>query len=489
MKRSNLWAWVLGTAAVAIISLGAVLAAGYAPVLGLDLRGGISVVYRPAHPVSNSILNQAVDIIRNRVDAFGVSEPNISTQGGDIVVQLPGIKDRARALALIGETAQLLFRPVQCTAPAYTPTKGSTPPTTLPECSSTTTTPTTSSGQTENVPPEDTSLSSVPSTSPLTDKADERVLLPVKGGGGTRLMLGPAELTGASLHSATAAVTTTGQWQVNFTLTSAGSPKFNALGAKNLHSQVAIDLDGVVQSSPYMQSSSFGGKGQITGNFTQTQAQNLALVLSYGALPVQLNQESVQSVSPTLGAASLRAGLIAGLGGLALVMLYTIFYYRALGIVVVVGLAVTSALLWAIVSFIGHTSGLALDLSGIVGLIVSIGVTVDSYVVYFERLKDEVRAGKTIRSSVDKGFASAFRTILAADAVSFLGALVLYVFSIAQVQGFAFFLGLSTLLDVVTAWAFTRPLVILLGRNRLVTEAKWIGVARGLASPAEEPVT
>jgi preprotein translocase subunit SecD len=485
MKRGNLWAWVIGTAAVAFIALAAVLAAGYAPVLGLDLQGGVSVIYRPAHPVSNSLLNQAVNIIRNRVDAFGVSEPNISTQGGDIVVQLPGIKDRARALSLIGETAELLFRPVQCTAPDYA-NKGSKPPATLPECSTTQTTPTTASGQTQNVPPEDSSLSSVPSTSPLNDNAKDRVLLPIKGTGG-RLMLAPAELTGASIKSATAAVTSTGQWQVNFTLTSAGSPKFDQLGAKNLHSQVAIDLDGVVQSSPYMQSSSFGGKGQITGNFTQAQAQNLALVLNYGALPVQLNKQSVESVSPTLGAASLRAGLLAGLAGLGLVMLYTIFYYRALGIVVVAGLAVTAALLWAIVSFIGHTSGLALDLSGIVGLIVSIGVTVDSYVVYFERLKDEVRAGKTIRSSVDKGFTSAFRTIVAADAVSFLGALVLYIFSIAQVRGFAFFLGLSTLLDVITAWTFTRPLVILLGRNRVVTEAKWIGVARGLASPAEEP--
>ncbi|MBO0894355.1 MAG: protein translocase subunit SecD, partial [Acidimicrobiales bacterium] len=431
------------------------------------------------------LLSQAVSIIRNRVDAFGVAEPNISTQGGDIVVQLPGVRDRARALSLIGETAQLLFRPVQCTAPAFSGPRGSSPPTTLPQCSSTQTTPSTASGQTENVPPQDSALAKVPSTSPLHDNAADRVLIPVKGGGG-RLMLGPAELTGASIRSATAAVTTTGQWQVNFNLTGAGSPKFDQLGAKNLHNQVAIDLDGVVQSSPYMQSSNFGGKGQITGNFTQSQAQNLALVLNYGALPVQLNQQSVQSVSPTLGAASLRAGLLAGIAGLVLVMIYTIFYYRALGIVVVAGLAVTAALLWAIVSFIGHTSGLALDLSGIVGLIVSIGVTVDSYVVYFERLKDEVRAGKTIRSSVDKGFVAAFRTIVAADAVSFLGALVLYLFSIAQVRGFAFFLGLSTLLDVVTAWVFTRPLVILLGRSRVVTEAKWIGMARGLVSPAEE---
>jgi preprotein translocase subunit SecD len=198
-------------------------------------------------------------------------------------------------------------------------------------------------------------------------------------------------------------------------------------------------------------------------------------------------RQTVDSVSPTLGAASLRAGVAAGLAGLILVMLYMIVYYRALGIVVILGLGTTAALLWAIVSFLGHSSGLALDLSGVVGLIVSVGVTVDSYIVYFERLKDEVRAGKTIRSSVDKGFARAFRTIVAADAVSFLGALILYLLSIGAVRGFAFFLGLSTLLDVVTAYVFTRPLVILLGRNRVVTEARFLGVARGLASPSGSP--
>jgi len=166
---------------------------------------------------------------------------------------------------------------------------------------------------------------------------------------------------------------------------------------------------------------------------------------------------------------------------------YTIFYYRALGVVVVLGLLSSAAILYAIISALGHKAGLTLDLSGITGLIVSVGITVDSYVVYFERLKDEVRAGRSIRSSVDKGFRSAYRTILSADAVSFIGAAVLYILSIGAVKGFALMLGISTLLDVITAFTFTRPLVILLGRNRIFTEARGLGVARGLgAAPAGE---
>jgi preprotein translocase subunit SecD len=196
---------------------------------------------------------------------------------------------------------------------------------------------------------------------------------------------------------------------------------------------------------------------------------------------------TTQVVSPSLGASSLRAGLLAGLLGLILVMGYTIFYYRALGIVVVLGLVTTAALLYAIISALGRSSQLTLDLSGITGLIVSVGITVDSYIVYFERLKDEVRAGRSIRASVDRGFRSAFRTILSADAVSFIGAVVLWWLSVGAVRGFAFMLGLSTLIDVITAYFFTRPLVILLGRNRVFTEARGLGVARGLAAaPAAE---
>ena len=162
-------------------------------------------------------------------------------------------------------------------------------------------------------------------------------------------------------------------------------------------------------------------------------------------------------------------------------------YYRALGLVVWLGLGVSAALMYSIVTYLGQSSGLALTLAGTTGIIVSVGVTVDSYIVYFERLKDEVRAGKTVRSSVDRGFSRAYRTILAADTSSFIGAMLLYLLTVGPVRGFAFFLGLSTLLDVVIAYFFTRPMVILLGRSRLFTEARWVGVARGLAvQPAEE---
>jgi preprotein translocase subunit SecD len=462
---------------VCLGALGAVIGLGWSPALGLDLQGGASVVYRPAHPVPEDQLNQAISIIRNRVDALGVAEPNIAREGGNIIIQLPGVKDQQRALQIVGQTAQLFFRPVLCAAPPYTPPKPGqpAPPAGPPSCS-----PGATAGQV------DSTLANVPSTPKGSDTSQTNVLLPQKDSA-ERLVLAPAPLNGSIIKNATAALPGQGQggaWQVNFNLTSAGSPKFDQLAQQNYQKQVAIELDGQVISAPTIQAQSFGGHGQITGNFTQASAKNLALVLNYGALPVQLNQQTVTTVSPTLGRDSLHAGLVAGLVGLGLVMLYMIAYYRALGVIVVAGLALTAAALWAIVSYLGHSNGLALDLSGVIGIIVSIGITVDSYVVYFERLKDEIRSGKTIRSSVDRGFRSAFRTVLAADAVSFIGAAILYWLSVGAVRGFAFYLGLATLLDVVITYTFTRPMVVMVGRNRMFTEARWLGVARGLVAPA-----
>ncbi|MGC8465173.1 MAG: protein translocase subunit SecD [Acidimicrobiales bacterium] len=476
MKRRYLFSVVLST----IVALGAfvaVLYAHYRPVLGLDLQGGASIVYKPAHKVSEATLTQTISIIRNRVDALGVAQPNIAQQGNDIVVQLPGIKNPQSALKIIGQTAQLQFRALECAAPPY-----KTPPKKLkipkkdlasPFCA------TTSS--------QESLLQFVPNT-PIGKVASAKVALLTEGSGpsATRYVVGPTLMTGTSLATANAALSQSGAWQVNFTLTSKGSPIFDAIASKLYQKQLAVVLDNQIISAPTIQAKSFGGQGQITGVGGQTAAQNLALVLRYGALPVQLKQQTVQTVSATLGKSSLVAGVVAGLGGLLLVMIYMIIYYRALGVVVVLGLGTTAAMLWAIVALLGHTSQLTLDLSGVTGLIVSIGVTVDSYVVFFERLKDEVRSGKSIRSSVDRGFAKAFRTILAADLVSFIGAVMLYLLSIGPVRGFAFFLGLSTVLDVVSAWVFTRPLVILLGQSRTFTEARWLGVARGLGRVGEE---
>ena len=278
-------------------------------------------------------------------------------------------------------------------------------------------------------------------------------------------------MTGTSLKSAMAQQDQAGAWIVSYTLTSAGSALWDQVANANFHGLVAIELDGVVQSAPIIQPtesspSSFGGSGQISGSFTQSSAKNLAIAMQFGSLPVRLEPLTTQTVSPTLGHSALIAGLGAGLAGLLVVLLYTIVYYRALGLVIVLGLGVSAAALFAIISALGKTAlAPSFDLAGVTGLIVSIGITVDSFIVYFERLKDETRAGRTMRSSVDRGFKSAWRTVLAADLVSLLAASLLYLIAVGAVRGFAFFLGLSTLLDIIVTWYFTRPLVTLLGRR------------------------
>jgi len=533
-------------------SLGGVIAAGWSPKLGLDLEGGLSVVFQPAHKATAAQLQTVVAIMQARANGLGFANDNIGTQGNDVVVQLPGVKDFSTVIKEIGSTSQLFFRPVLCAANAYTPPVSSTTTTTtttLPKSKSSTTTTTAKSTSTTTsttttvpktkkkakapayvAPPPcspasrytistyvgatssgtggaynpgpgpDAALNTVKSTPAGQDTPSRTVLLSANEtatGGIPRFELGPTPYdgktpaTGEILASAsTQYEASSGQgWIVNFSIKSQYSAFFDSIAKANYHLLLAIDLGGYVESAPTINAQSFGGSGQISGDFTQSQANSLALVLKYGQIPIALNTATYTTVSPTLGKASLQAGLLAGLLGLLLVMGYTIFYYRALGIVVVLGLVTTGALIYAIISLLGATSaGLTLDLSGMTGLIVSVGITVDSYVVYFERLKDEVRAGRSVRSSVDRGFKSAYRTILSADAVSFLGALVLWILSIGAVRGFAFMLGLSTLVDVVTAYTFTRPLVILLGRNPLFTEARIFGIARGLAVPSEAGV-
>ncbi len=204
-------------------------------------------------------------------------------------------------------------------------------------------------------------------------------------------------------------------------------------------------------------------------------------MLNYGALPIELQQQRVESVSATLGHDSLHAGLIAGLVGLALVALYMIVYYRALGIVVVLGLSVWAALNYCIIVWLSGNAGLALSLAGVTGIVVSVGVTTDSYIVYFERMKDEVKTGKTMRAAVDYGFKRAWHTIVAADLASFIGAVLLYWLTVGAVRGFAFFLGLSVLLDLFTAYFFKRPMVAWLVRSDRLVDARWVGVRAGLA--------
>ncbi len=491
--------------ALAIILLAATLGAGWSPKLGLDLAGGSQIVYQPAHKISNGDMATTLNVIRNRVDGAGVSGANVNSQGGNVVVQLPGLKNPKSVIKLINQTAQLQFRPALCATGPYTaPKKGTKLPALPSACSAATyslQSPTlavdTSSGQSNIASiPLDPVLAAYKSTTSRQDDAQKNkpVLVPLQGGGGERYLLGPSELSGTAVaQGGASAQFQSPNWVVNVTLTGSGATAWDKLAEKYFHQIIGIDLDGQIVSAPLTQPSqatftSFAGRVQISGNFTQSTAQTLALDLNYGSLPVALNKIDQTTVSPSLGKSSLKAGLAAGIGGLLLVLIYTILYYRALGIVVVSGLIVTAALLFAIVSALGRSGlNLTLDLSGVTGLIVSVGITVDSYIVYFERLKDEVRSGRSVRTSVDKSFQGAFRTVLAADTVSFAAALVLWLLGAGTVKGFAFFLGLSTLLDVFTTYFFTRPLVIVLGRNAKITGARMIGISRGLAIDSGGP--
>ncbi len=541
MRRGLIWSLV-GIIAVAVAALGATIATSTHILLGLDLRGGVSVVLQPQGTVDNATLQQAVSIIENRVNGLGVADSSIQRQGRDVVINLPGIKDSQAALRTLGTTAELHFRPVLCEVAPYAPTKSS-PSTTTPGASTPTTgpakqgaglpaasaahltasftplaagtavttpavpatpatppaTPTTSGSTLVQAACSSTVGSSIPSTTPAGNVSTASVILPAStssGYGNIRFALGPADLTGRGVKTAFVSVTQTGSYAVNVNFTGSGSNTFDQIAAaRNKYfnkaatspdprSLEAIELDGQVESAPTIEQSSFNGQVQITGNFSSSQANSLALELKYGSLPVRFTPQSVQTVSATIGKDSLRAGLLAGLGGIVVVLLYMILYYRALGLVVMLGLLVGGALLYAILALLSQTSSLALTLSGVTGIIVSVGITVDSYVVYFERLKDEVRAGRTIRQSVERSFARAFRTVLTADFVSFLAAFILYILTVGDVRGFAFTLGLSTLLDVFTAYFFIRPMVILVGRRRTFTEARILGVARGLGASA-----
>jgi preprotein translocase subunit SecD len=518
------------------------------PVLGLDLQGGISIVLFPVEGTDLGSLNTAVAVIRNRVDALGIAEPDVQRQGNTIVVNLPGVKDRTKAERIVGETAELRFRPVQyqgnnplvipwSAQPATTTTgtgttttgAGSTTtnagvtgssttrpaaetstsgqaagrtintapivarsdqnPTTTSGASSTTkagastTTKPGSSTTTTAPPPGQTSCETLIKNSPPDTDAAQSVVLPDRKRTAC-YVLGPAIVTGKSVGSAKAEYDPNkSQWatSVKFKnddfVTKIAGPYVNKL--------VAIELDGVVQSAPEINPGITGRDVQITGQFSQGEAKDLALVLRYGSLPVQFDQhkQTIESVSPTLGKDQLSAGIVSGLIGLGLVALYMILYYRLLGLVVVFGLVLTGMLFFAVVSYLSTSHGLTLTLAGVTGIIVSVGVTVDSYVVYFERLKDEVRSGRTVRSSLDVGFARSFRTIVAADLVSLIGAAVLYVFATSSVKGFALFLGISTAMDLLLAFTFMHPMVSVLARRKALVTLPGVGIAAALDSP------
>jgi preprotein translocase subunit SecD len=275
------------------------------------------------------------------------------------------------------------------------------------------------------------------------------------------------------VSKATAAIDQQGAagWYVSLDFNGEGATKFGALtssvtGLAAPQNQVAIVLDGLVVSAPRINEAINGGSAQITGSFTKVEAEDLANVLKYGALPLAFDRGEVQQVSPTLGADQLNAGLLAGLLGLILVFLFSIFYYRALGFVTVGSLFIAGGLLYLTYAVLGAWIGFTLTLAGIAGTIVSIGTTADSFIVYFERIRDEVREGRTLRSAVESGWARARRTIVVADMVGLICAVLLYFFAVGGVRGFAFALGVTTVIDLIVIFFFTKPMLTLIAKSK-----------------------
>ncbi|MFF8969421.1 protein translocase subunit SecD [Streptomyces sp. NPDC014995] len=299
-----------------------------------------------------------------------------------------------------------------------------------------------------------------------------------------KYLLGPAAVDGTEVEKAQAVfdTQTAAGWQVTMDFKPKGAKKFADITAQlaqnqDPQNQFGIVLDGEVVSSPYVSSSITGGQAQISGSFTQEEAQNLANMLSYGALPLSFQEQSVTTVTAALGGDQLHAGLLAGAIGLALVVIYLVAYYRGLSLIAIASLLVSAALTYVLMALLGPAIGFALNLPAVCGAIVAIGITADSFIVYFERVRDEIREGRSLRPAVERAWPRARRTILVSDFVSFLAAAVLFVVTVGKVQGFAFTLGLTTVLDVVVVFFFTKPLMTLAARRKFFASGhKWSGL-------------
>ncbi|MEN9687856.1 MAG: hypothetical protein RL381_868 [Actinomycetota bacterium] len=436
--------------------------------LGLDLRGGTSVTLQPrasndSNKVTSEAIDQAVSIIRQRVNSLGVAESEVTAQGSgtnrQIVISVPGDSGR-RVVDLVGQTAELRFRQVLAESSALggSNTSAATPV----------------AGVSADV---NARFAALDCTNPANLQgtgadAPTEVIVACSRTGSSKYILAPAEVLGRQVSKAAAGIDQQGAsaWYVLLTFNGEGTKAFGSLTARvtslaSPQNQVAIVLDGLVVSAPVINEAIPSGNAQITGSFSQVEAQDLANVLKYGALPLAFDRGEVQQVSPTLGADQLRAGLLAGALGLGLVLLFSLLYYRALGFVTVGSLAIAGVILYLLFLVLGEAIGFTLTLAGIAGAIVSIGITADSFIVFFERIRDEAREGRSLRSAVESGWARARHTIIVADMVSILAAILLYFFAVGGVRGFAFTLGLTTLIDLLIVFIFTKPIVTLIAKS------------------------
>lgn len=502
----------------------------WSPKLGLDLRGGTTITLTASNTsgsgaVDAASLELARTIIQQRVDGYGVSESEVTTSGDrQIIVSAPNVQ-RDDLVKLVGTTAELTFRKVykmeavsssgtatsEATAgsqdttgaEATTSAEASAEASTTAEATATTTTnkrplpslPTpvpsprpTVAGQTK---PLADLLKWTPSTRDTSDFASFQCgdsfpnvstepLITCDKAKAYKYLLGPVLIAGEQVARAQAGIPDSSvSWVVNLEFKTQGATDFQTVTAHlssqtSPENQFGIVLDGTVISAPSVgteySAGIAGGKAQISGSFTQASATQLANVLSYGALPLAFEISSVDNVSAKLGGDQLQAGIVAGLIGLALVIAYSILYYRGLAVVVTFSLVVAGLLTWALLVLLGMSAGLALNLPGIAGAIVAIGVTADSFIIYFERIRDEVREGRSLRTAIETGWVRSRKTILVADSVSLLSALVLFILAMGAVKGFAFTLGLTTMIDLAVVFFFTKPTMTLLGRTTFFGE-------------------
>lgn len=483
------WLAVVILAGLAWGGLVAIFALGWTPRLGLDLQGGTSVILEGPEGTDERVIETAVEVMRRRIEDFGsVQEPEISITGGtSILVQLPGVTDQERALNAVGRTGLLSFRPVLSISPylvAEEEGEGFVFPDGVDPATGLTIVDDINADR--SFLPEYDDLGNIVAVYEVgpADLAAHRQGICNHGLDCSRLPTVPSLLTGAEVASALALF---GQyadstWTVQLNMTGEGAGRFAAvtgllaqypMGTPNR--RLAIVLDGAVVSAPEISAGVgpdgiSGGTAVITLGASENQqeeAEDLTTVLRYGSLPVAFERSSVQKVSATLGEDSLRAGLIAGVGALALVVLFLMVYYRSLGLVTLLGLTVFGSLLVVIFGVLGAWQGLTLTLSGVAGVIVSIGITTDSYIVLFERTKEEIRNGRTVVDANREAYRRAFRTILTADFVSFVGAVLLWALAIGPVKGFAQALGIATVLDVIVFVVFTRNASGIMARSRL----------------------
>ena len=452
----------------------------WAPRLGLDLQGGMTITLTAKNPtVDPQSLQLATDIIQQRVDGLGVGEASVTTMGDrNIIVSAPNV-GRDDLVDLVGATAQLEFRPVIAAVPAEPPAEGAeekpdVDPLPRPL----------EPGKVLSVEevlayaPTDQDYAALQefqcTDEPLPALDAAQVVCDEEGT--QKFLLGPVGIQGQSVNDSYAGIPQGDlSWAVTLDFDDEGGERFgnftSALHTKQYpQNMFAIVLDGTVRSAATVESAILNGQAQISGSFSQEDAQALANVLRFGSLPLDFEPSQVESVSPTLGGEQLRVGLIAGALGLGVVALYALAYYRGLGLVVLGSLIVAALLTYASMTLLGPALGFTMSLPAIAGAIVGIAITADSFIIFFERIRDQIREGRSLRSAIEVGWQKAKGTILISDCVSLLSAVVLYLLAVGGVQGFAFALGLTTLIDLAVVFWFTKPLVSLLGRTKFFGE-------------------